>query len=78
MDIAAFEQQLESKYPIRLDLSYRSLDDEHDGAITLSRIFVEDALKVPFKEYTNMLNEMDITVNYSDHSNFWAVLLTER
>jgi len=40
--------------------------------------FVEEVLKVPFKEYTNMLNEMDITVNYSDNSNFWAVLLAER
>ena len=44
----------------------------------ISPEFVEDIFKVPFKEYINMLNEMDITVNYSDHSNFWAVLLTER
>ena len=44
----------------------------------LSPEFVEDTFNVPFKEYTDMLNELDITVNYSDHSNFWAVLLTER
>ena len=39
---------------------------------------VEDTFKVPFKKYTNILNEKDIKVNYSDHSNFWAVLLTEQ
>jgi hypothetical protein len=42
----------------------------------LSAEFVEETLNVPFKDYINMLNELDITVNYSDHSNFWAVLLT--
>lgn len=44
----------------------------------LSPEFVEETLNVPFKQYTNMLNDLDITVNYSDQSNFWAVLLTER
>lgn len=44
----------------------------------LSSEFVESELNVPFEEYITMLNELGITVNYSDHSNFWAVLLTER
>lgn len=44
----------------------------------LSPEFVESELNVPFEEYITMLNELGITVNYSDHSNFWAVLLTER
>ena len=44
----------------------------------LSPEFVESELNVPFEEYITMLSELGITVNYSDHSNFWAVLLTER
>jgi hypothetical protein len=44
----------------------------------LSPEFVEETLNVPFKHYINMLNKLDITINYSDCSNFWAVLLTER
>lgn len=44
----------------------------------LSPEFVESELGVLFEEYITMLNELGITVNYSDHSNFWAVLLTER
>lgn len=39
---------------------------------------VESKIGIPFKEYIAILNEKDITVNFSDHSNFWAVLLTER
>jgi len=39
---------------------------------------VESKIGIPFKEYIAILNEKDITVNFSDHSNFWAVILTER
>ena len=40
---------------------------------------VEEKFKVPFKQYIKLLNEKDITVNYSDHSDFWlVVILTER
>ncbi len=39
---------------------------------------VESKIGIPFKEYINILNEKDITVNFSDHSNLWAVLLTEK
>jgi len=39
---------------------------------------VEAKIGIPFKEYISILNEKDVTVNFSDHSNFWAVLLTER
>jgi hypothetical protein len=37
--------------------------------------FVEEKLGIPFKDYINILNEMDITMNYSDNSNFWLVVL---
>ena len=40
---------------------------------------VEEKFEVPFKQYIKLLNEKDITVNYSDHSDFWlVVVLTER
>jgi len=40
---------------------------------------VESKIEIPFKDYIKILNEKDITVNYSDTSNFWlVVLLTER
>jgi hypothetical protein len=39
---------------------------------------VESKIGITFKEYINILNEKDITVNYSDNSNFWGVILTER
>jgi hypothetical protein len=40
---------------------------------------VEEKFKVPFKQYIKLLNEKDITVNFSDHSDFWlVVILTER
>jgi hypothetical protein len=40
---------------------------------------VEAKIKIPFKDYIKILNKKDITVNYSDTSNFWlVVLLTER
>ena len=40
---------------------------------------VEEKFEVPFKEYIKLLNEKDITVNYSDHSDFLlVVILTER
>jgi hypothetical protein len=39
---------------------------------------VKSKIGIPFKDYINILNEKDITVNYSDTSNFWlVVLLTE-
>ena len=39
---------------------------------------VESEIGIPFKDYIKILNEKDITVNYSDTSNFWLiVLLTE-
>jgi len=44
----------------------------------LNAELVERKIGVPFKDYINILNEKDITVNYSDNSNFWAVLLTVR
>ena len=40
---------------------------------------VEEKFKVPFEKYIKLLNEKNITVNYSDHSDFWlVVILTER
>lgn len=36
---------------------------------------VERKLELPFKDYIKMLNEKDITVSYSDHSNFWLVII---
>jgi hypothetical protein len=39
---------------------------------------VEKEIGIPFKNYIKILNEKEITVNYSDTSNFWlVVLLTE-
>ena len=35
----------------------------------------ERKFEVTFKEYIKLLNEKDITVNYSDHSDFWLVLI---
>lgn len=52
---------------------YKYIGLSHQVSLEL----VEEVLKVPFKDYINMLNEKDITVNYSDNSNFWAVVLTE-
>ena len=36
---------------------------------------VESEIGIPFKDYLKILNKNDITVNYSDTSNFWLVLL---
>ena len=36
--------------------------------------FIESSFNVPFKDYLKLLNEKDITINYSGNSNLWAVL----
>ena len=36
---------------------------------------VESKIEIPFKDYIKILNEKDVTVNYSDTSNFWLVVL---
>ena len=45
----------------------------------LSPELVKEKFQVPFKKYIRLLNKKDITVNYSDSSDFWlVVVLTER
>ena len=36
---------------------------------------IESKIGIPYKEYIGILNEKDITVNYSDRSDFWLVVL---
>ena len=44
----------------------------------LSPELVESKIGIHFKEYIKTLNEKDITVNYSDTSNFWLVVLSNK
>ena len=37
---------------------------------------VESKIKMPFNDYIKILNKKDITVNYSDTSNFWLVVIS--
>lgn len=41
----------------------------------LWRELVLEKLNIEFDEYINILYEHDITVCYSDHSNFWLVVV---
>jgi len=36
---------------------------------------VKSQIKISFNEYIKILNDNDITINYSDNSNFWLVIL---
>lgn len=37
--------------------------------------FAEKEIGIPYKDYIKILYEKDITVNYSDTSNFWLVVM---
>jgi hypothetical protein len=41
----------------------------------LSPELIDKFFKASFNDYIKILNKKDITVNYSDHSNFWAVVV---
>ena len=42
---------------------------------SLDKKQVAEHLGVPFKEYLKILWKQDITINYSDSSNFWMVVV---